>query len=361
MSTTTTFRFSPPIRSSKMDDIRSIMNNPMKKRELASRVVQSLKLKVKTRNLATADEWQCTCPFHTDKTPSMYIAPEKFVYHCFSCQAQGSLSSLYYTMTGRSLYKDYNIVNDEFTAFSFDTSPYEAVDNSKLPADLYVRDIQGEIVDADKHPTSIKYLRSRGIPFDIARSMKMGFMKQGVINGIQGKDGNLYPVWYNRLTIPIYEGGVMLSMEGRDAIGGQDSKVLYARNTTTQTLYDLDTLQRDRPLYVVEGLTKLAVLRTDPFFANSTATFGAGLNARQLYLLGQFDQVIMIPDADDAGIRSVRRLKENMDHEFKILELPKLGIKDVGDIPQKLHTTVADLRRRGWGRSLKSSLSLIFY
>jgi len=128
-----------------------------------------------------------------------------------------------------------------------------------------------------------------------------------------------------------------------------------------QTLYDIDVLNKEEPLYVVEGLTKLAVLRTDPFFKNSTATFGAGLNARQLYLLSQFDQVVMIPDADEAGMRSVRRLKESMDHEFKILELPKLGIKDVGDIPQKLRRTVADLRRRGWGRTLKSSLSLIFY
>jgi DNA primase len=335
-----------------MDNIRSVMNNPMKKRELAGQVVQALKLKIKTRNLANADEWQCTCPFHTDKTPSMYIAPEKFVYHCFSCQAQGSLSSLYYTMTGRSFYKDYNIVHDEFTAFSFDTTPYIEPDYSKLDRDIHIT-ISGDILPVDKSPEASRYLRKRGITFEVAKAMGMGFMKHGHINGTTFRD---------RLVIPIMEGGNMLSLEGRDVTGQQSPKVLYPKDSTVQTLYDIDVLDHDKPLYVVEGLMDLAVLRTDPFFANSTAIFGAGINERQIWLLNQFNNVVVIPDSDEAGMRSVRRLKENLKDEFYILEVPKLGgLKDVGDIPQKLHTTVEDFRRRGWGRSLKSSLSLIFY
>lgn len=348
----TTFRFAPPTRSSFMDERHQSMNDPIKKRQLAEQVVRALNLKVKTHNLATADEWKVICPFHQEKTPqgSMYISPEKFVYHCFSCQAQGSLSSMYYQLTGRSFYKDFSVENDEFTAFSLD-SPYVEVDYSKLDVDIKIQ-VQGEIVPVNKSGEAIQYLRRRGIPLDIANAMKMGFMDHGYINGT---------TFQKRLTIPIYEAGKLLSIEGRDVTGKQPNKVLYPKDSTVKTLYDLDVLDKEQPLYVLEGTTKLAVLRTDPYFKNSTATFGAGLSDRQIWLLKQFDRVVMIPDNDEAGKRSLGRLKENLGKPFEILEIPNLGIKDVGDIPQKLHTTVEKLRKRGWGRCLKQSSELVFY
>jgi DNA primase len=334
-----------------MDEQRQAMNDPLRRRQLAEQVIQVLNLKLKTRNLDSADEWKVTCPFHIDKTPSMYISPEKFVYHCFSCQAEGSLQSLYYRITSRSFYKDFDIVNDEFTAFSFDSSRYTHQDFNVIDEDIHIQ-IQGNIIPADKHPDSIRYLRSRGIPFEIARSMAMGYMEQGHINGT---------TYRKRLTIPIYEGSRLLAVEGRDVTGAQPLKVLYPKDSYVQTIYDSDALKRDEPLYVVEGITKLAVLRTDSYFANSTATFGAGLSDRQIWLLKQFDRVIMIPDNDEAGKKSMGRLRENLGKPFEILEIPKLEIKDIGDIPTKLHTTVEALRKRGWGRSLKSSSDLVFY
>ncbi|MBD2816758.1 hypothetical protein ID850_18980, partial [Xenorhabdus sp. Flor] len=31
------------------------------------------------------------CPFHQEKTPSMVITPSKNLYHCFGCEAGGSV------------------------------------------------------------------------------------------------------------------------------------------------------------------------------------------------------------------------------------------------------------------------------
>ncbi|EFP0169988.1 TPA: hypothetical protein JL156_005025, partial [Escherichia coli] len=31
------------------------------------------------------------CPFHDEKTPSCVISPEKNLYHCFGCNAGGSV------------------------------------------------------------------------------------------------------------------------------------------------------------------------------------------------------------------------------------------------------------------------------
>jgi len=34
--------------------------------------------------------WQCVCPFHDDKNPSMGLSDDKGLYNCFSCGASGN-------------------------------------------------------------------------------------------------------------------------------------------------------------------------------------------------------------------------------------------------------------------------------
>ena len=96
----------------------------------------------------------------------------------------------------------------------------------------------------------------------------------------------------------------------------------------------------------------LALLRELPEFANSTSIFGAALTHRQLYLLKKFPERVYIPDNDAAGEETLKTLKENLPGT-KVLFVPKeyngvTGIKDVGDIVQKAHSSVSDLVKRRW-------------
>lgn len=281
----------------------------------------------------------------------MYINPDKFIYHCFQCGSSGSLYQLYKKMCGGDLLKDIGVASDPFSSYAYQTT-YVEEDYTKLDPNIKVAITRGIPVEVEEEPAAMRYLRKRGIPLSIAKQMKMQFLSLGEINGTH---------FANRLLIPIYENEVRISIEGRDVTGTQDHKVLYPKNSSVSTLYELDKLDKHKSLFVVEGLMDLAVLRTDDFFENSTALFGASISRRQLYLLNQFDDIIIIPDADEAGRKSLQRLKDGLKKPFKIMDVPNLGIKDVGDIPQKLRVTVESLRKRGWGRVLRSSASLIFF
>jgi len=295
----------------------------------------------------------CHCPFHEDKNPSMFVHVEKGVYNCFSCGAKGTIASLYHDLTGNSLYKDLNIPTDEFSRFAKHTAyAPEAEDHSKLDREISIT-IQSPVVNVRESADAVRYLRRRGVTFDVADSMQMAYMESGRINGT---------VYRKRLLIPIYDNGNLISVEGRDVTGNQSRKVLYPKDSSVNTLYDLDNINPEKPLYVVEGLFDLAVLRTDPYFANSTAIFGAQVTRRQLWLLNQYDHLVLIPDNDKAGRNTTRKLIEELDRPFEILDVPRLqDIKDIGDIPTVLRTTVENLRRRGWGRNPVPSSRRVFH
>jgi DNA primase len=201
-------------------------------------------------------------------------------------------------------------------------------------------------------------LRKRGIPFDVAKAMQMGFLEKGFVSGDHEAERKWN--WYNRLLIPVYEGGQLISIEGRDVTGDLNAaKVLYPKESSVNTLYEFEKLDLHKPLYAVEGLLDLAVLRTDSYFANSTSIFGAALTPRKIWLFNQFDELIYIPDNDKAGRQTLAKLKDELEKPFRVLDVPRLGdIKDIGDIPQKLHTTVFALRKKGWGRILRNSITL---
>jgi DNA primase len=307
------------------------------KNEITSKAIEILGLK--TTKLAAADDVPYCCPYHEDKTPSMFISKSKGIYNCFSCGRSGTIGQLFYDLTGSSLYKTLGIDVDEFSDFSVNYSQKSfEQDYSKTPKnDLKIT--EGELIPLQNNSEIIRYLRKRGISYEIAE--KMEFSKFDKV-----KIGENY--YYNRLMIPITEKGQMLSCEMRDMTGKSMKKVLYPKGSTLNTLYDLDNLSKDSELYIVEGLMDLAVLRSDPFFSNSTTIFGSNLTRRQLYLLDQFNKITFIPDNDKAGESTIKKALEHINYKkIMVLKVPS-ACKDVGDIPVKMKESIESLRKRGW-------------
>ena len=280
------------------------------------------------------------CPFHTDRTPSMSINPIEGVYRCFSCKRGGSIEGLFREVTGESLYKTLNIAYDAFSNFGTKHSEPE-FDYENPHKDIAIT-IVGDVVSYMAEPLALKYLRKRGISCAQADAMKIRYADLAYLNGTR---------YEKRIIVPIYEKGKMVSAEGRDITGTQ-LKCIYPSRSTVNTLYDLDNLRLDEPLFVTEGIMDLALLREYKEFANSTSIFGAALTHRQLYLLKKFSKIIYIPDNDAAGEDTIATLRKELTG-VHVLRVPRTyngvsGIKDVGDIVTKAHSTVESLIKRKW-------------
>lgn len=325
--------------------------------QITQLAVSRLGLKSKAPIYPSTHSVMVKCPFHHDKTPSMSINFDKGLYHCFSCGRGGHISSLYWEMTGESLYKALGIKTDAFSAFSrMENIGYDSLflrTQEPDPEDSYrLRSVHvvydpSQIHEVESSQECMSYLRRRGIPLSVAHAMKMKYAEEVEFNGTR---------YIHRLLIPVYEKGGLISVEGRRIRNTDEAKVLYCYNGTVDTLYDLDHLDLQKPVYACEGLMDLVQLRKSSSTQNSTSIFGANLTRRQLHLIGKCKQFIYIEDLDEAGSRTLAKLRESGLRNIYHLTLPKSingsPVKDLGDLV-KAQSSVDDLIRHKWLRYIK--------
>jgi DNA primase len=176
----------------------------------------------------------------------------------------------------------------------------------------------------------------------VAKFGATSYMEEGTINGTYFK---------KKIIVPVVERGEIISLEGRSIDKRIKPKVMYPKDTVTATLMNFDNLNKDEPLYLAEGSMDFFVLQTDEFFRNSTSIFGAQIGERQLAFLKEFRKIVIVPDKDPSGNRSVQKIIKKLKRqvEIYILPIPDVpGMKDIGDFPEKLQIWPAQLRRQGW-------------
>ena len=63
----------------------SVIDEVRDRTDIVGVVSQSVSLKKVGKN------YKGLCPFHSEKTPSFTVSPEKRIYHCFGCGAGGNV------------------------------------------------------------------------------------------------------------------------------------------------------------------------------------------------------------------------------------------------------------------------------
>ena len=295
------------------------------------------------------------CPFHSEKTPSFSVAPDKQIYHCFGCKKGGGvinfimeIENLTFPEAVRFLAKRANLPVPE------DDGPQDGADRLRRRVLELNRDAARWYYDLLCSPEGAAvqaYLDRRQIRKSIAIRFGMGaspdrwdglltamtrrgYTKEELLAAglvVNGKNGRLYDKFRNRLMLPVIDTRGDVVGFGSRVIDNSEPKYMNTTETITYSkrriLYGLNLAKKTkRPnIILCEGNLDVVTLH-QAGFDNAVASMGTALTVEQTRLLSRFTkELVLCYDNDNAGQLATQRALEllnNSEFSVKVLKLP---------------------------------------
>ncbi|HOP07116.1 MAG TPA: DNA primase [candidate division Zixibacteria bacterium] len=324
-----------------------------------------LRLKKRGRN------YQALCPFHTEKTPSFNVSPDKQIFHCFGCGKGGNVytflmehENMSFVEAVRHLARKANITIREER-----TSPErrEQIERLNYANEVALEYFRKTLRLSQYSQVYNDYLIGRrGLNEESINNFMLGLAGQewdGLLRYATRKDlsaedlskagltilsekkGNYFDRFRQRLMIPIINlSQHPIAFGGRTLKKGEPAKYVNSPETPlynkSNVLYGLnfarDHIRNTNTAYVVEGYFDVISL-WQVGIRNVVASSGTAFTSQQARLLARFaEDVYLFFDADSAGqkaaIRSVDSLYD-AGLEVKVIVAP------AGEDPDSLART----------------------
>lgn len=294
------------------------------------------------------------CPFHSEKTPSFTVDPEKGLYHCFGCGAGGDIFTLIMEKEGMDfpsalefLAKKYNIVVPKKTSPTkkIEDDIYEINQSAHLffqnclkgrDGEMARKYIEGRGINSfwmetlglgyspNQWDSLVKYLKNKGYNENLISLSGLGIKtERGLIDRFRG-----------RIMFPIRNiSGRIIGFGGR-TIFDENPKYLNSPETPIyrkrMELFGLDMAKEEIKekgyAILVEGYMDQISLFINGF-KNTVASLGTSLTEEQVSLLRKFtDKIYLFYDPDNAGISSATRaipIILSQDISLRIVSIPQ--------------------------------------
>ncbi|MGX8178810.1 DNA primase [Exiguobacterium artemiae] len=302
------------------------------------------------------------CPFHSEKSPSFSVSPDKGMYYCFGCGAGGNAITFVMETEGMSFPEavvkladrtDIQLPEFERSDQSESTpdqeKKYRMREAHRIVADLYHEVmLQTAAGDAGR-----EYLEQRGIQESAMREFKLGYapdqdrftvdslarrnfdldemVEAGLIS--VGRDGDYRDRFNGRVVFPISDrDGTIVGFSGR-SIDGRDPKYVNTAETPLFNKSELlfgfaqarGAMRKSKQVVLVEG--NLDVVRVAqagiPYTVASLGTALTPVHAQNLARI--VDEVIVCYDGDKAGRAATLkalRLLEDVAVDCSVIRLP---------------------------------------
>ncbi len=284
----------------------------------------------------TGRNFKALCPFHTEKTPSFIVSPEKQIFHCFGCGIGGNVfnflmkyENISFPEAVRRLAKKAGIplpkvTREEGVRVQEKERLYRL---NSIVADYFSK----SLVNTPSGKRALEYLRGRGIKRETMEKFRLGYAPSSwdkLLSQLREKDfgrellvkGGLLtsqgkPYFWNRIIFPILDTQDRIVGFGGRILGKGEPKYLNSPQTPIydkgRILYGLnwskEAIRSKEGAVVVEGYMDV-ILPHQEGFQNFIASMGTSLTTGQVYLLKRFStQVTMLYDADAAGIQATLR------------------------------------------------------
>ena len=278
------------------------------------------------------------CPFHSEKTPSFYINPERQTFHCFGCGEGGDvfafvmkMESLTFSEAARELAERVGV---RIGSNAADSAPQEKERRRAREAlEAAARLFHETLLKSSQAEPARTYLKSRGVTEAVAAEFELGFAPEGgsllkplSLRGFSPEilekagllhrgHGGLREYFSGRLIFPIRDAkGIVAGFGGR-LLGHGEPKYLNSPDTPVfskrKLLYGLHkavpTLRAERRAILVEGYMDVISAHSCGF-ATALAPLGTALSQDHAALLKRYaSSVVVAFDSDSAGIAATIR------------------------------------------------------
>ena len=297
------------------------------------------------------------CPFHSEKTPSFSVSPDKQIYHCFGCGKGGGVINFIMEIENLSFPEAVEFLAKRAgMPMPEEENDRESRKRSRMLAlnrDA-ARFFYAQLSTA-QGGAARDYMAKRRIGSATAKNFGIGFapdtwdslekaMREkgytdfemfdaGLVR--KGKKGGYYDTFRNRLMFPVIDvRGNVIGFSGR-ILGDGEPKYMNSPETLvfnkSRNLFALNLAKKSKSGYIIlsEGNIDVVSLH-QAGFDSAVASLGTSLTPEQARLISRYtNQVIIAYDNDGAGIKAAQRaigILEKLDLKVKVLRMS--GAKD---------------------------------
>jgi DNA primase len=294
-----------------------------------------------TRMKRSGSRYKGLCPFHDENTPSFTVDPEKNLYHCFGCKAGGDLFKFVQEVEGMSFIESVRMLAERAGVDLPEGDAPEESDKRagihhalRFAANFYFK----RLMRSDEGEAALRYLHERGFEDDTIKEFGLGWApdawdglleaaqeeqikpetleEAGLVKARKKSDG-YYDRFRGRIMFPILSHmGKVLGFGGR-ILNADDDAPKYINTPETavynkrRVLYGMHQARRAirdaGKALLVEGYTDVTALH-QAGVETAVASSGTALTRQQIELLGRYaDRIVLLYDADEAGVRAAMR------------------------------------------------------
>lgn len=297
------------------------------------------------------------CPFHSEKTPSFSVSPDRQIYHCFGCGKGGGVINFIMEIENLSFPEAV-----EFLAKRVGMPIPEEENSAESKRRRRMLDLNRDAarffhtcLKAPEGRAAQAYMNSRQITpptatrfglgaapdtWDSLRNAmhELGYRDQELFEaGLvrKGKSGGFYDTFRGRLMFPVIDvRGDVIGFSGR-ILGDGEPKYMNSPETLvfnkSRNLFAMNLAKKSKSGYIIlaEGNIDVVMMH-QAGFDSAVASLGTSLTAEQARLISRFtNEVIIAYDSDGAGKKASQRaigLLEKLDVKVKVLSMT--GAKD---------------------------------
>ena len=284
--------------------------------------------------------FKALCPFHTEKTPSFFVFPERQTWHCFgSCGTGGDIFSFIIKREGIDFGEALKLLAER-AGVKLEPKQRQQARNDEWERLYSINEAAAQyyhelLLDDKQAEFARKYLSQRGISKETSEDFELGYSQnswdalcQHLTNqGYKAADlvsaglasaaenGTFHDQFRNRLMIPIKNETGRVVGFGARTLDSSNPKYINSPQTAVfdkgGLLYGLDrakeSIREQNLAIIVEGYMDVLTAHQHGF-TNVVAPMGTSLTDRQMNVLKKLTKNVSLAlDADAAGEQATLR------------------------------------------------------